>query len=30
MQWHTQGGKISTNVKVKIDFTLYELIAKKS
>ena len=25
MQWHTQAGNITTNIKVKIDFTLTEL-----
>ena len=29
MQWHTQGGNITTNLKFKIDFTLPELSAKK-
>ena len=29
MQWHTQAGKITTNLKVKIDFTLTELSATK-
>ena len=28
MQWHTQAGIITTNIKVKIDFTLTELSAK--
>ena len=27
MQWHTQGGSITTNIKVKIYFTLPELSA---
>ena len=27
IQWHTQGGSITTNIKVKIDFTLPELSA---
>ena len=26
MQWHTQVGSITTNLKVKIDFTLPEII----
>ena len=25
MQWHTQAGNITTNIKVEIDFTLTEL-----
>ena len=25
MKWHTQAGNITTNIKVKIDFTLTEL-----
>ena len=25
MQWHTQAGKITTNLKVNIDFTLPEI-----
>ena len=29
MQWHTQAGKITTNLKVKIDFTLPEISATK-
>ena len=29
MQWHTQAGKISTNIKVKIDFNVPELSATK-
>ena len=29
MQWYTQAGSISTNLKVKIDFTLPELSATK-
>ena len=29
MQWHTQAGSISTNMKVKIDFTLPELSTTK-
>ena len=29
MQWHTQAGKFTTNLKVKIDFTLYELSVTK-
>ena len=27
MQWHTQAGNITTNLKVKVDFTLPELSA---
>ena len=27
MQWHTQAGNITTNIKVEIDFTLTELSA---
>ena len=27
MQWHTQAGNITTNLKVKLDFTLPALIA---
>ena len=27
IQWHTQGGNITTNIRVKIDFTLPELSA---
>ena len=30
MQWHTQAGKITTNSKVKIDFTLPELRTTKA
>ena len=26
MQWHTQAGNITTNLKVKVDFTLPALI----
>ena len=26
MQWHTQAGNITTNIKVEVDFTLSELI----
>ena len=29
MQWHMQAGKITKNSKVKVDFTLPELIAIK-
>ena len=29
MQWHTQTGNITTNLKVKIDFTLPEFSATK-
>ena len=29
MQWHTQDGKITTNQKVKIDFTLPVINAEK-
>ena len=29
IQWHTQSGNITTNLKVKIDFTLPELSATK-
>ena len=29
MQWNMQAGKITTNQKVKIDFTLPELSAKQ-
>ena len=29
MQWHTQADSITTNLKVKIDFTLPELIVIK-
>ena len=29
MQWHMQVGKITTNLNVKIDFTLPELSATK-
>ena len=29
MQWHTQLGSITTNLKVNIDFTLPELRTKK-
>ena len=29
MQWHTQLGSITTNLKVKIDFTLPELSTTK-
>ena len=29
MQWHTQAGSITTNLKVKIDFTLPELSTTK-
>ena len=29
MKWHTQAGKVATNSKVKIYFTLPELSAKK-
>ena len=29
MQWHTQAGSITTNLKVKIDFTLPGLSAEK-
>ena len=29
MQWHTQAGNITTDIKVKIDFTLHELSATK-
>ena len=29
MQCHTQEGNITTNLKVKIDFTLHELSATK-
>ena len=28
MQWHTQAGNITTNIKVKVDFTLPVLRAK--
>ena len=28
MQWHTQAGKITNNIKFKIDFTLTALSAK--
>ena len=28
MQWHTQAGNITPNIKVKVDFTLPALIAK--
>ena len=28
MQWHTQAGNITTNLKVKLDFTLSKLSAK--
>ena len=27
MQWHTQSGNITTNLKVKLDFTLPKLSA---
>ena len=27
MQWHTQAGNITTNIKVKVDFTLTKLSA---
>ena len=27
MQWHTQAGNITTNIKVKVDFTLPALRA---
>ena len=27
MQWHTQAGNVTTNLKVKVDFTLPALIA---
>ena len=30
MQWHTQAGSITTNLKVKADFTLPELSATKT
>ena len=30
MQWNMQAGKITTNQKVKIDFTLPELSAKQT
>ena len=30
MHWQTQAGKITTNLKVKVEFTLPELNAKKS
>ena len=30
MQWHTQAGKITTNLKFRIDFTLTELRATKT
>ena len=30
MQWHTQAGKITNNLKVKIDFTSPELRATKT
>ena len=30
MQLHTQAGNITTNLKVKIDFTLTELSATKT
>ena len=29
IQWHTQSGNITTNMKVKIDFTLPELSMTK-
>ena len=29
MQWHMQSGSITTNIKVKIDFNLPELIVTK-
>ena len=29
MQWHTQAGNITTNLKFKIDFTLPEFSATK-
>ena len=29
MQWHTQAGKITTNLEVTVDFTLPELSATK-
>ena len=29
MQWHTQAGKITTNLKDKIDFTLPEISPKE-
>ena len=29
MQWHTQAGKITTNTRIKIDFTLTELSGTK-
>ena len=28
MQWHTQDGNITTNLKVKVDFTLTLMIPK--
>ena len=30
MQWHMQQGNISTNLKVKIDFTITEFLRQKS
>ena len=30
MQWHTKLGNITINIKVKIDFTLHGLSAKKN
>ena len=29
IQWHTQAGSITTNLNVKVDFTLPEISAKK-
>ena len=29
MQWHTQAGNITTNLKIKVDFALLALSAKK-